>query len=402
MKKEMNYTIEFYRFMFAINFIIVHGLMVIPIGYLKGFPLFVSALDIIVPFMAFSGYFMMAGFKKQQARGELAEKGASKIAWEYLKKRVVALFPLVLLGNLLGFIAINVWQDTPLKEIPVRFLNAIGEFLGLFITGIGFGNPSVGKWGEGVRVLQCLNTPLWFMSGIFVVGYFVYFLLAYNEKLFSSLIAPAAILLFYGSNYQLDAAPMWYDIHNLGDLHIAEGMPLMFVGFSIGILLWYPVNALKDHQWTKGEKWFLTIVQIILTFIVFERTWVSITSPFGQYFNIGWVNVHLLSIIFSFLVLLNVDYCTRFPLFSSKIWKIPGRLALYIYSIHFPLLVFLAMAMGFKGKILSPETAPELVPQLIKFGIIGIIVSCVAGYLVMLLDTKVVQPKLQKKYFGKA
>ena len=51
--------IEFYRFMFAVNFVIVHGLMVIPIGYLKGFPLFVSALDIIVPFMAFSGYFMM-------------------------------------------------------------------------------------------------------------------------------------------------------------------------------------------------------------------------------------------------------------------------------------------------------------------------------------------------------
>ena len=47
-EKEMNYTIEFYRFMFAVNFVIIHGLMVIPIGYLKGFPLFVSALDIIV------------------------------------------------------------------------------------------------------------------------------------------------------------------------------------------------------------------------------------------------------------------------------------------------------------------------------------------------------------------
>ena len=59
MKKQINYTIEFYRFMFALNFVIIHALMVIPIGYLKGFPLFVSALDIIVPFMAFSGYALM-------------------------------------------------------------------------------------------------------------------------------------------------------------------------------------------------------------------------------------------------------------------------------------------------------------------------------------------------------
>ena len=45
---NMNYTIEFYRFMFAVSFVIIHGLMVIPIGYQKGFPLFVSVLDIIV------------------------------------------------------------------------------------------------------------------------------------------------------------------------------------------------------------------------------------------------------------------------------------------------------------------------------------------------------------------
>lgn len=398
MKKEINYTIEFYRFMFAINFVIIHGLMVIPIGYLKGFPLFLSALDIIIPFMAFSGYFMMRGFKKSQASGELAEKGASRIAFEYLKKRLIALYPLVILGNLLGFIAINIWEGTPLSQLPIRFLNATGEFLALFIAGIGFGNPSVGMWGEGVRVLQCLNTPLWFMSGIFVVGYVVYYLLAKNEKLYASLIAPAAIILFYGSNYQLSSVPMWYDIHSYGSFNVAMGMPLMFVGFSIGVLLWYPIDALKNHEWTKGEKAFLTIVQIILTFIVFERTWVSLMSPMGQYFNIGWVNVHLLSIIFSFLVLLNVDGCTRFPLFSSKIWKVPGRLALYIYSIHFPILVFVALAMGLKGQILSAETAAVLAPKLIMMCGIGIVASIALGYLVMVLDQKYVQPWMRKKF----
>ena len=341
---------------------------------------------------------MMVGFQKQKANGELEEKGASILAWEYLKKRLIALFPLVLLGNLLGFVAINVWAGTPLSQIPVRFLNTTGEFLGLFIAGICFGNPSVGMRGEGVRVLQCLNTPLWFVSGIFVVGYVVYYLLAKNEKLYASLIAPAAIILYYGSNYQLPAQPMWYDIQSLGDFHIAMGIPLMFVGFSIGILLWYPVNTLKDHQWTKGEKTFLTIVQWILTFIVFERTWVSLTTPMGQYFNLGWVNVQLLSIIFSFLVLLNVDGCTRYPIFASKIWKIPGRLALYVYSIHFPILVFIAMASGLKGQVLTPDTASVLVPELFLMVALGEVISCVLGYLLMKFDQNKLQPALKKKF----
>lgn len=394
-KSPRNYTIEFYRAMFAVNFVIVHALMVVPIGYLGGFPIFTSALDIIVPFMAFSGYFMMRGFKRQQASGEIERLGAPRAAWGYLKKRLISLMPLAFLGNFLGFIAINVWKGTPITDLPVCFLNATGEFLGLFIAGIGFGNPSVGMWGEGVRVLQCLNTPLWFISGVFVVGYLIYFLLSYNEKVFSGLIAPASIILFYGSNWQSEAAPMWYDIHSYGSLNISMGIPIMFVGLSIGVLLWYAVEALKDKKWSGGMVAFMTVVQIVLTFVVFARTWASLTSEFTAWFNLSWANVHLLSIIFSFLVLLNVDKCTRFPLFASKIWGLPGRLALYVYAIHFPIIVFVAMAMGLRGQVLSVETAATLIPQLLIMTAITLVISFVLGYLLMQFDQKKLQPWLR-------
>lgn len=393
--KERNYTIEFYRAMFAINFVVVHCLMVFPIAYFKGFPLYVSALDIIIPFMAFSGYFMMAGFKKKQARGQLEGVSAGAQALDYLKTRLVALMPLTLFANILGFVAKNIWQDIPLKDWPVHLLNAISEFSGLFITGMGFGNASVGMWGEGSRVLQIANTPLWFISGIFVVGYFVYYLIAKNEKLFSYVIAPLGIIAFYASNYQSTAAPMWYDLHSIGSFTYAAGVPLMFAGLSIGALLWYPVEALKNKKFTKGMTAFLTIVQIILTFVVFVRTWVPTTSAFGQWFNISWVNVHLLSTIFSFLVLLNKDHCTRFPLFSSKIWALPGRLALYVYAIHFPLITFIAMAMGLKGQVLSPETAATMVPKLILMTVITEVVAHVLGFAIMKFDQKVLQPWLK-------
>lgn len=400
--KERNYTIEFYRAMFAINFVVIHCLMVFPIAYFNGFPLYVSALDIIIPFMAFSGYFMMAGYKKKQARGQLEGVSAGAQALGYLKTRLWALMPLTLFANLLGFVAKNIWQDIPLRDWPVHLLNAVSEFSGMFIAGLGFGNPSVGMWGEGSRVLQIANTPLWFMSGIFVVGYFVYYLIAKNEKLFSYLIAPVAIILFYGSNYQSSAVPMWYDIHSIGSFNYAMGVPLMFVGLSIGALLWYPVEALKNKKFSKGMTIFLTIVQIILTFVILVRTWVPTTSTFGKWFNIGWVNVHLLSIAFSFLVLLNKDYCTRFPLFSSKIWALPGRLALYVYAIHFPLITFISMAMGLKGQVLSVETVGTMAPKLILLTVITEIVAHILGYFVMQFDQKVLQPWLKSSpWFAK-
>lgn len=393
--KERNYTIEFYRAMFAVNFVIVHCLMVAPVALLNGFPLFVSGLDIIIPFMAFSGYFMMNGYKKKQAKGLLDNVYAGTQALDYLKVRLYALLPLTLFATLLGFVAKSLWAGVPLADWPVHFLNSVGEFFGLMIAGIGFGSPSVGMWGEGVRVIQMCNTPLWFMSGVFLVGYIMYYMIAKNEKLFSYVIAPVVIILFYGSNYQASAIPMWYDIHSVGSFNYAMGIPLMFVGMAIGVLLWYPVNALKGKKFSKGFMAFLTVVQIILTIIMFWRTWVPVTTGIGQWFNLGWVNVHLLSVVFSFLVLLNVDGCTRFPVFSSKIWGVPGRMALYVYALHFPIIMFVMMAMGLNGQTLSAETAATLIPQQMLVTVISLVVSFVLGYIVMKFDQKKLQPWLK-------
>ena len=70
--KERNYTIEFYRFMFAINFILVHAIMIFPLGYMgftmsaaKDAYIYEQAFDVILPFMIFSGYFMIDVYKRQ-------------------------------------------------------------------------------------------------------------------------------------------------------------------------------------------------------------------------------------------------------------------------------------------------------------------------------------------------
>ncbi len=407
MKKEMNYTIEFYRFMLAINFCFVHSMMVFPMFVFgSNVPFFYAGLDVIVPFMAFSGYFMMQGFARKEQTAKLMGKSASRQAWEYLKSRLIGLGPTYLVASLLGWLMINIWNGNRIIDWPIHLLNSVWELFGLQITGAGFGNPSVGEaWFPEPGAwppVQMLGSPLWFISGIFVAGTMIYFLLAYKKDLFLGFIAPVFILFFYASHYMGHEQPMWYQVTDIGGIHIAQGWPEMFVGLSLGCLLYVAVDHLKNKKWSGGMIVFLTIVQIVMTIVVWVRSWVPIFIPFGEYFNLGWANVHLLTLIFTFLVLLNVDKCTRFKLFSSKIWATPGRMAVYFYMLHWPILYIVALCLGMHGLDLSyitmdnmMETMMGVYPKFIALFLITTVVSAIVAYFFMKLDKDHIQPWLK-------
>ena len=409
MKKEMNYTIEFYRFMLAINFCLVHALMVFPMFVFgSNVPFFYAGLDVIVPFMAFAGYFMMRGFVKQEKQAKLMNKSAGRQAWEYLKSRLISMGPTYLVASIAGWLMINIWNGNRLIDWPIHLLNSVWELFGLQITGAGFGNPSVGTaWYPAPGAwppVQMLGSPLWFISGVFVAGFMVYYLLAANKDRFLGFIAPVVTLIFYGSHYMAQEQPMWYQITSLGGLKIAQGWPEMFVGLSLGCLLYVAVDRLKDKQWSKGMIGFLTVVQIIMTIVVWVRSWVPIFIPFGMYFNLGWASVHLLTLIFTFLVLLNVDKCTRCKVFSSKIWATPGRMAMYFYMLHWPMLYIVAMCLGMRGMDLSyitmdnmMETMMGVLPKFIMLFVFTTIASAIVAYFFMKFDKKKIQPWLKSR-----
>ena len=170
MKKEMNYTIEFNRFMLAINFCLVHSLMVFPMFVF----FFYAGLDVIIPFMAFSGYFMMKGFVKQEEQAKLMHKSAGRQAWEYLKSRLIGLGPAYLVASLAGWLMINIWNGNRIIDWPIHLLNSVWELFGLQITGAGFGNPSVGTaWYPEPGAwppVQMLGSPLVPRCGLFPVS----------------------------------------------------------------------------------------------------------------------------------------------------------------------------------------------------------------------------------------
>lgn len=420
--KERNYTIEFYRFMFAINFITVHALMIFPLGYM-GFTMsaaqdayiYEQAFDVILPFMIFSGYFMMHSFQKIKARN-LDAGSAGKQAGKYLLGRIKGLLPMLLIGQLTGWLANGIWRGYTFAQYPQYFLACIGEFFGLQLSGIGMGNGFVGAWGSTSAAVRLLcNTPMWFISGVFLCGYAVYYLLAKDEEKFLAWILPAVAVIFFGSCWLTDTLPLWNVMLEIGGLTINTDLILMFVGLGIGCEIWVAVDKLKKYEWSTGGKIALTVGQIISTAVVLIRTWVSVNSNFMQtYFNIGWGPTLIFSILFCFFILLDVDYLSRCPLTRNKIWALPGKLSLYIYAIHFPVLIFTALGTGLQGSaarsmangvtidlpdgaitlgIITPDDAKTL---FITFGL-TIIISIILGYGLMLLDTKVIQPWIAGK-----
>ena len=408
-KKEMNYTIEFYRFMLALNYCLVHCLMVFPMFVFgSNVPFFYAGLDVIVPFMAFSGYFLMRGYEKQRPAAEKLGLTPARQAWNYLKSRLIALGPTFLIASLGGFIMLNIWNGTPIQDWLIHFLNAVFEWFGLQITGLGFGNPSVGMaWYPAPGAwppVQMLASPLWFISGLFVCGYMVYYLLAYKKDLFIGFIAPVSALAFYSIHYLTSEQPMWYQITEIGGIRIAQGWPEMFVGLGLGCLLYVAVEKLKNKQFSKGTLAILTITQIICTLIVFIRSWVPIFIPFGEWFNLHWAAVHMWTLIFTFLVLLNKDACTRCKIFSSKIWKTPGRMAFYFYMLHWPIIYIVALCLGMHGLDLSYITVDNMMehfmnvlPQFLLLFAISMVVSLIVAYFFMKFDQNKIQPWLKTK-----
>jgi len=371
--------------MFAINFLAVHVYMVYSRASL-GVMTYIWGLDVILPFMIFAGYFITHGFKKQQKRSQELGITPGYQAWTYLKSRFLSLLPVFLVAQLMGFLVVHLFiLRNPVYEWPIIFINHIAEFVGLQITGIGFGNAYTGVWGAFPPVIQLLNSPLWFISGIFVVGYIVYYLLAKCENLYLYFIGPIFGIIFYASQWLQDSNPLWFDIRHIGNFAFGEGFPHMFVGLTLGCIIWVAVDKLKDKDWSKGMRVVMTIVSFICSAIILYITWVPLNIPFwGELIRINWGSVHILTIFFSFFVLLGMDGFNW--LLNWKIWAVPGRLAFYIYMLHFPIIMIIGGAMGV-----------EDLGGLHRLMIVSTVVTIAISYPFMQLNNKVIQPWFKKQ-----
>lgn len=357
--KKRNVAIEIWRFFAAFAIIGFH------VGWIiarscngsNGFWMtptntwFFGSSEILLLFTITAGYFMVSHFKRKSQDPKYKERSAMSRAGEYTWTRIKSLLPVLILGYILGVIICTkfFYPDYGIQEVFVMLFNSIWEFLGFHAAGL----RSLG--GEFFN----LNGPLWFISAMIIVGYFIYWGLCKDEDKMSGLIAPLLTIFFAGWWSFTDtraAQTAWStlgfqtaSINGMGGsasaatptIGLNNGLIFVMLGMLIGVILYYLIEKLK----TKGEKTSmgLTILNVVITallvwYIVYQPTW----------FKLERWPVAFLCIMVVGLSLLNRDGLTKALNndATSKVFAYLGGLSLYVYMLHYPVAIFVLRLMG--------------------------------------------------------
>ena len=312
---------------------------------------FFGSSEILLLFTITAGYFMVSHFKRKSQDPKYKERSAMSRAGEYTWTRIKSLLPVLILGYILGVIICTkfFYPDYGIQEVFVMLFNSIWEFLGFHAAGL----RSLG--GEFFN----LNGPLWFISAMIIVGYFIYWGLCKDEDKMSGLIAPLLTIFFAGWWSFTDtraAQTAWStlgfqtaSINGMGGsasaatptIGLNNGLIFVMLGMLIGVILYYLIEKLK----TKGEKTSmgLTILNVVITallvwYIVYQPTW----------FKLERWPVAFLCIMVVGLSLLNRDGLTKALNndATSKVFAYLGGLSLYVYMLHYPVAIFVLRLMG--------------------------------------------------------
>lgn len=357
--KKRNVAIEIWRFFAAIAIIGFHVGWIIArtCNGANGFWMtptntwFFGSSEILLLFTITAGYFMVSHFKRKSQDPKYKERSAMSRAGEYTWTRIKSLLPVLILGYVLGVIICTkfFYPDYGIQEVFVMLFNSIWEFLGFHAAGL----RSLG--GEFFN----LNGPLWFISAMIIVGYFIYWGLCKDEDKMSGLIAPLLTIFFAGWWSFTDtraAQTAWStlgfqtaSINGMGGsasaatptIGLNNGLIFVMLGMLIGVILYYLIEKLK----TKGEKTSmgLTILNVVITallvwYIVYQPTW----------FKLERWPVAFLCIMVVGLSLLNRDGLTKALNndATSKVFAYLGGLSLYVYMLHYPVAIFVLRLMG--------------------------------------------------------
>lgn len=390
-KKEKNVAIEVWRFLIAIAIIGFHVGFIIARScdgtngyFMESSNWFFGSSEVLLIFTLTAGYFMVSHFKKKNADKKYSQMSASSRAWEYTWKRVKTLLPVLILGYILGLLICTkfYYPNYNLQEICTMTINSIWEFLGFHAAGLrSTGNEFFN-----------LNGPLWFISAIFIVGYFLYWGLCKNEDFMAGIVSPFTFIFLSGwwcftgtrasqtawSTFGLQTASTngtgGSATNATATLGFNNGLIFVLLGMLGGIILYYIISKLKEHKFSSTQKGLLTLLYIIAGGLLL---WYTIYP--ATYFNLERWTVSLLCIIVVGLSLLNKDAITSLlnNKATSKLFAFLGSISLYIYMLHYPIAIFVLRLLGENTKATTYSFWQVFIPTMVLSILASILISLI-------------------------
>lgn len=396
--KKRNVAIEFWRIFAAIAIVGFHVGWIIARScnaktgyYMETSNWFFGSSEVLLLFTITAGYFLVAHYKKLAKDPKYNERSAISRAFEYTWSRVKALLPVLILGYILGVVICTsfFYPDYGVKETIGMIFNSIWEFLGFHAVGL----RSTG--GEFFN----LNGPLWFISAIIIVGYFIYWGLCKNEDVTSGFVAPILAIFTAGWWSYTDtraAQTAWSTFGSqlastngmggsatsaTGTLGFNNGLIFVMIGMLIGVILYYVLELVKKKE--IKNTWILTVLNLFFSIVL---GWYIIYQP--TYFNLQRWPVAFLCIMVVALSLLNKDGLTKALNndTTNSLLSYLGGLSLYVYMLHYPIAI---MILRFLGKN-TPETIYSFWTIFIPTVLISIALSMIVK---MVMEATVLKKK---------
>ena len=359
-KKQRNVAIELWRLIVALAAIGFHAGYIIArscneaTGYfMETSNWFFGSSEVLLVFTVTAGYFMAAHFAKRKSDAAYMSLSASQRAWDYTWARIKTLVPVLIIGYVLAILVCTsfYYPDYTLHDVIVMTVNSVWEFLGFHAAGLrSMGNEFFN-----------LNGPMWFISGIIIAGYFMYWALCKNEDVFCGFVAPATFVFLGGwwcfsgtraaqtawSTLGLQTASTNGMGGSAGDttamLGFNNGLLYVMLGMMGGCMVYYLVKKASEVTFSGAAKAAMTLLNIVCSVLLL---WYTVYQP--TYFMLDRWTVALLCIVVITLSLLNKDGLTAAlnNNVTNKLFAYLGGISLYIYMLHYPVAILVLRVMG--------------------------------------------------------
>lgn len=348
--------------------------------------------NILGIFLILSGYFLMKSYVSKKKKGLNEGKSPRKQAGEYFKSRIMGLWPALFLGLLIGFIIQGLAASGVLTEINSSFVTAdamtkqelagfdmwIYNFCGSILSFLGL--SSTGILGN-LGIAYAWNVPLWYISTIFVGGYFLYYLLSKNEDFFRGFLVPA-IVIICPSVWCLSGTLQMNDRLSLFLGLFDNALAFGIWGMCLGILLYTPYEKYRLMNVSKKAKVWLTIIHVFLAGILI---WLEV-KPNGNHWR-GTYELFLDVYVSALLIFAigNHDYLTE-KVLNRKIFSKLGEFSLYFFICHMPVITILS-------KYLPLPTSANNYYLILLYVLIA---STIGGLITMGISKKILMPLMTK------
>lgn len=236
-QNHRNGVIEFWRFIL----ISAIGIMHFSNSYYGTSPYFGGAYVATEFFFIVSGYLLFASFYKYKGRNERIN------AWEFTFRKIKNLYPCYLFSFLALFSFTMAEEKANISTVITNLGQSVWEFTFLQISGL-----------KGFRLF---NYPAWYISAMLIVGYFVYAFLELEEKKFSKIYMPLAILIIYCFfSKNVEHIDVW---GGAKILDISDALMRAFAGMCVGGVSYYAGEKIKKSQLSFLNKILFSMGEVI-------------------------------------------------------------------------------------------------------------------------------------------